>query len=503
MLNRLRDEYNSQQQKNFDQPLLFRYFQPKADSSNDRLRIRENDVFLQDQSLIDCLIRMGSSLLKKKILTTFCQNYYRNNSFELLNVDKFSQEYSPISSLSWYRKSYFIYRLLNKALYTSHIDMLILLQFFIHDLGSELSKKRCSSEVRVYRNDWMTKGEIQMLENSIGDFVSINTFLSTSNNFDYTQQWLQSSESNQTMEKVNLEIVANPNLIGARPFGEITQDHKSSGNKLIIFMVGSIFRLKTIQRSEDGIWHVHLVLTSINDKHLKPLFDQLKKRFDDGPTNYLHLGYFLNELKLFGPAEKAFRCHLNQLPSDHPEIIDCYREFGHVARHGKDYDLSLKWYETCLNSMLQMESIDRSNKIEVYQDMGHVYQDKRDYVNAKKMYEQALEFTRTLLGDQHSLIIVSLTYIADVYREEKNYQEAELHYKQALKRLDNMKTADHSRRALILRGIARLNEDMGNFDEAKNYFQKALNELRSNSSLNQWLSSDLRIDLARVSDKRQ
>lgn len=502
-MNRVRDEYNLQQQNNSDQPLLFRYFQPKANSSNDRIRIKENDTFLQDQSLIDCLIRMGSSSLKRKILTNFCQNYYRRNPFELLNVDKFLYEYSPVSSLSWYRKSYFTYRLLNKALYTSHIDVLILLQFFMHDLGCELAKKRCSSEVRVYRNHWMTKSEIQMLENSINDFISINTFLSTSNDRDHIQQLLHSSESNQNMEKVILEIIANPNLIGARPFGEVNQDHKSSANKLILFMVGSIFRVKSIQRSEDGIWHVHLVLASVNDKHLKPLLDQLKKRFDDGPTNYLHLGYFLNELKSFDAAEKAFRRHLNQLPSNHPEMIDCYRELGHVARREKDYDLSLKWYETCLNLMSQMESIDHSKIIEVYQEMGHMYQDKGDYVNAKKLHEQALESTRTSFGDQHSLIIVCLASIGDVYRRENNYQEAELHYRKALKLLDNMKMVDHSRRALIIRGIARIHEARGDFDEATKYFKQALNELQSKSSFNPSLSSDIQKDVERVSDKRK
>jgi hypothetical protein len=58
-----------------------------------------------------------------------------------------------------------------------NIDLLYLFRFFIRDLSEEIENKKCSSLIHVYRAQLMAKEEIEILKNSVGNFVSMNSFL--------------------------------------------------------------------------------------------------------------------------------------------------------------------------------------------------------------------------------------------------------------------------------------------------------------------------------------
>ncbi len=106
----------------------------------------------------------------------------KNNPTESNIVKEFECEYFPERSLWWYTRHSFVFRLLNKSLRTQNIELLYLFGFYIRDLEKELKINQCLSPIHVYRAQLMSKDEIEILKNSIGDFISINSFLSTSLN---------------------------------------------------------------------------------------------------------------------------------------------------------------------------------------------------------------------------------------------------------------------------------------------------------------------------------
>lgn len=56
---------------------------------------------------------------------------------------------------------------------------LYLFSFFIDDLQQQLQQYQYSSIISVYRGQFMSKGEVQQLKNSVGQLISMNSFLST------------------------------------------------------------------------------------------------------------------------------------------------------------------------------------------------------------------------------------------------------------------------------------------------------------------------------------
>jgi hypothetical protein len=148
----------------------------------DRTATELNGHFLHSQLLIDCLIRMETSLNEELELIIFCKQHYKNNAGELGIIEEFERDYSSNRSVWWYTRESFVYRLLNKALRVQDIDLLYLFLFFIRDLGQELENNKCSLRISTYRGQKMSKGEIEILYNSRGEFISINSFLSTSLN---------------------------------------------------------------------------------------------------------------------------------------------------------------------------------------------------------------------------------------------------------------------------------------------------------------------------------
>ncbi len=66
---------------------------------------------------------------------------------------------------------------MNKALCT---DLLFLLHPFIYDINRELENKKCLSTIGIDWAQLISKEEIEILENSIGEFILMNSFLPTS-----------------------------------------------------------------------------------------------------------------------------------------------------------------------------------------------------------------------------------------------------------------------------------------------------------------------------------
>ena len=142
-----------------------------------------NGQFIHSQLLIDCLIRMKSNPTDQKMnLSLYVKNNIKEIIHELKIINEFEKNYSPNRSIWWYTRQSFLYRLLNKALRVQNIDLIYLFRFFIRDIQKQLEKNKCTSTIRVYRGQLMSKDEIEILKNSIGEFISINSFFSTSLN---------------------------------------------------------------------------------------------------------------------------------------------------------------------------------------------------------------------------------------------------------------------------------------------------------------------------------
>ncbi|CAF4056565.1 unnamed protein product, partial [Rotaria sp. Silwood1] len=122
----------------------------------------------------------------------------------------------------------------------------------------------------------MQRNERERLEKSIGQLISVQSFLSTSLNENIAYQYLgdtciQSSKHNheQTTNNNNnyvvLEINADPKYT-VKPFAIIEESPEISEEQEVIFGAGSIFRLKNVrcekQPNHHPVWIFEMDLSN-------------------------------------------------------------------------------------------------------------------------------------------------------------------------------------------------------------------------------------------------
>ncbi len=391
-----------------------------------------NSHFIHSQLLIDCLIGMKSNSTDKVELISLCKKEYEGNNEELKILEEFEQSYSPIDALGWYTRQSFLYRLLNKALRMQNVDLLYVFRFFIRDIERQLENNKCSCSIRVYRGQLMSKDEVDMLKNCKGEFISINSFLSTSLDRNLAMFFITGSDISNDLERVFFEIDADPQLENIKPFSNITSHSYFPDEEEVLFMIGSIFQLVHVHRNQDGIWMIRMKLCTSNDHQLKLLLEHLKSEYNDGENNLISFGDVLLKMGRFNEAEKYYHRCLQEIPFNQKYISRCYHSLGLVAMKKDDLDSSLKWLNRSLEIKLQTLKSDDPDVAENYNSIGIAYRKKDDLNQATKMFEKALVIWKNALGADCLQVAECYSNIGNVYQRKKIFSKALEYHHQTL-----------------------------------------------------------------------
>ena len=103
-------------------------------------------------------------------------NWFGKDSPYFMQLGKFNANYNKEDVFEWYTRESFFYRILNKSLRAQAPDNVFLCRSYIKDLSEKIRENRCSDPVVVYRAQLLSTVELDRLENSKGQFISINPF---------------------------------------------------------------------------------------------------------------------------------------------------------------------------------------------------------------------------------------------------------------------------------------------------------------------------------------
>ncbi|CAF1237620.1 unnamed protein product [Adineta ricciae] len=416
-------ESDRQRRKKGDEPILIS-IQGKSTSEL-------NGQFVHSQILIDVLLRIKPTREDKDELISRCYKTYKENDIQLAAVKEFDGKYKSNQALWWYSRECFVYRILNRAFRTQDIDILYLFRFFILDLHKQLNEHRCKTSIQVYRAQQMSKDEFEMLRNSIGQFISINSFLSTSFDRLVALRFLNAT-LDADLENVLFEITADPN-VASKPFADITQMSCHRNEKEVLFMVGSIFQLVGIRNDDGQTWIIQMSLCSDDDHHLQVIFEHMRSEHGGGEKNLLSFANVLAEMGRFDEAEKYYHRLLDHLPLDDPDIGRCYHGLGNITDAKGDYDTSLQWHQKSLHMRMKLLRTDHPHLAPNYISIGCAYFNKEDYHRALESYFKAYEIIQNAFGEDHPDVAMCLNNIGCVYEREKEYETALEYHDRALK----------------------------------------------------------------------
>ena len=167
-------------------------------------------MFIWNQFFFHYLIKssdVNMDELKKEMLEQ-CRLEYQNNQQELKKINYFEETFSDKDVLEWYSKDSFLYRLLNKSFRTRNIQLGCKFRYLIillHQKFEQLSKQQQQNQsFTVYRGQILDKNTIDNLKSSIGNYISINTLMSTSRNENVALGFIHGT-SNGVIFQINIE----------------------------------------------------------------------------------------------------------------------------------------------------------------------------------------------------------------------------------------------------------------------------------------------------------
>ncbi|CAF3391648.1 unnamed protein product [Rotaria sp. Silwood2] len=441
-------------------------------SNEERSSTNINGGFLHFQLLIDALLRLHYRQTSRDEFFNLCKSEYEGNNVELSILRQFEESYTPERALYWYTRHSFLYRMLNKALRVQNIDVLFLFRFFMQDLYQQLKnlqQEQNRTSMRVYRGQLMSKKELDILKKSKGQFISMNSFLSTSLNRQKSLSFVSSEHDD--LYRVLFEIDVDPHLSdGMKPFANISSESQFENEQEILFMIATIFRLVDIHQEKE-ITVIQMELCNGNYDHdMKLLFEHMQMENEE--YKCLSLGHTLRTAGMYDKAEQFFNRMLNELADDHPLIADLWSSIGLVKRAKGEVEISYQWLNKSFKKYEQMEN--RVGLAKCLQDLGNIHQMRRELNQAIDKYSQALNIFKELFGDQNKSVANCLNNLGVTYFEQRKFTEAVQYYMDALnirKRIFPHTHPDIARALTNLGNACFFNDE---YDRALEYFEKAL-----------------------------
>ncbi|CAF1220026.1 unnamed protein product [Didymodactylos carnosus] len=127
--------------------------------------------FMYTQILKEILLTIDFEQMHINEFHTYCRNQFVGNTTELKNVDTFEKDYRSEQPIWWYTYQRFLYFMLNKALQTMEIDLIIKMGFFIRDLHEHIARlhfeqhdeQKHSTSFTVFRGQGLSPTEFDQL----------------------------------------------------------------------------------------------------------------------------------------------------------------------------------------------------------------------------------------------------------------------------------------------------------------------------------------------------
>ncbi|CAF4198817.1 unnamed protein product [Rotaria sp. Silwood2] len=452
----------------------------------DRSSTALNGEFLHSQLLIDVLIRMKPNEQDKKELIEMCKIEYKGNEAELRRVNEFRLKYESSKAVWWYTRESFVYRILNKALRVQNVDVLFLFRDVIRDILEQLRASQCRERITVFRGQFISKNEFKLLHKSIGNIISMNSFLSTTVKRDVALRFMKYNPnllSSDDHVPVMFEIDADPRIIGSsrensRLFAEIARFSDHKGESDVLFMLGSIFCLNEIchdQSSTDAtISIIRMTLCSDHDNDLKQLYDHMKNEYYRGETNLLSLGDVMYKMGNSDLAEKYYRRLLSELPSNDPSLSRLYHNLGLVADAKGEYDTSLELYQKSLEIKMRTRPSDHVNIGNTLNSIGAVHGNKGDRSQALESYNRAVSLFKQAHDENHPKMAIFYNNIGLIYREQQKYSEALDFYEKSLAIRKKHLPADHPDLSASYNIIGSVHYYLSDYDLALEHYNRSL-----------------------------
>ena len=481
--------------------------------------------FMYSQLLKEILLELKYTADVKKDLVDFCRIQYCGNTVELQVIDEFEKDYEHHSPIWWYTRECFTYLMLNKALRTQDIEVILKMGFFIRDLHVQIEQlhSMCykQNQLTVYRGQGMFDSELQNIFKSKGGLLSFNNFLSTSVDRRISLEFAKAAKHIPDMSGILFQMEIDPTVKSAC-FAQLDDlSYYSDLEKEVLFSMHTVFRIDRIERIEARLWQVKLTLTDDNDIHLNHLTELIRQEIGPG-TGWHRLSQLMIKMGKFDKAKEISEalldsvssddartkatCHhqlgcvhdekgdltsalihykqsldisLAFLPPDDPSLASTYSNIGSIYKKQGDLSAALEFFQRALHIDLHASHSDRLRVASHYNNIGLVFKEQDKYDEALQHYERALEMKLAHLPLRHPSLAITYTNISGVYQSRKEYAQALSFLEKTLEIKQKSLPPQHPSLIVTHRNMALAFDGLRRYKEAVQHAQLSVDIARS------------------------
>ncbi|CAM4907001.1 unnamed protein product [Rotaria socialis] len=437
-----------------------------------------NAMFLWFQIFIEVLIRMHHHVDSKQELIQICKRNYKSNPEEFRVIEEFEKSYKPEGAILWYTRECCFYRILNKALRIHDFNTLFILRFFITDISKVLNKLQ-AFELRmmptrdkfiVYRGQIMNRNEFDLMKTSIGNYISMNSFLSTSRQRDVAVWFLNNAEYNEDTLRVIFEISIYPQE-KTKAYADISKCSRHEMEEEILIMLGALFLIRSIDEDFDNnIWIVRLVLASEDDFKLKDTLVYMKEKIGE-ETNLGTLGEILIQM---GEYDQALKYSSRMMYEAKMGTAKAFEIEAKAACLKGDYTRAFNRSDNIMTIYNEILPPVCAEKGRLHCAVGAVYYQQNKYDKALSKLNEALHIQQQVLPSNHPDICETYQRLADCYESMGKIAKALEYYSKCLNiRLVTLPDS-HPDLALTYNNLGSLYDNNKNYEQAFDYYQKSV-----------------------------
>ena len=417
----------------------------------------------------------------KKIFIDFIRLRYADNNAQLKIIDEFENDYHLHSPVWWYTRDIFIYSMINLALRTQDIEIIMKMAFFMRDLHQQIEQlyhqqfESNNQKLVVYRGQKLSKNDFELLHKNIGGLLSFNNFMSTSANRNVGHSlYADSARQDLTMIPILFSIEID-STINSTSFASIKDiSYFGSVEEEILFSMHAIFRIGDINKIDDRLWEVQLTLASNHDQQLKQLKQTIEQDIQDG-NEWHRLTRLMIKLGKYDKAEQICTTLLNLTSNTNQEDISTYyTQMGYINEENGNLKIALKYYKMAQQIQERCFAFDDPRLSILYNNIGVLYQTMSDYPNALLFMEKTRQIREQTLPSNDIKLGSIYNNLGCFYRLMKDYTKAISFYEKTLKIFQEKLSSIDPRLATCYNNIAETYHYMGQFSRAIFFCEKEL-----------------------------
>jgi tetratricopeptide (TPR) repeat protein len=481
-----------------DQKSMSISFVETSESASNQNLNQLDPSFMYTQILKEIILQIDYNNQHIEDFVNYCREVFIGNVRELKICDKFEQEYHQRTPIWWYTYDCFLYSMVNRALRTMDVDVIIKMGFFIRDLCRQIERLHSeqfnadvnSQSFTVYRGQGLSEVDFYQLMKTKGGLLAFNNFMSTVKNQDISIAYAKSSQTKLNLIGVLFVMTIDPS-ISLTSFACTRDVSYYPKEDEVLFSMHSIFSIGDIKQIDNNnrLWQVDLTLTNDYDPKLKILIECIGNEMQ-GPSGWHRLGKILLELGQFNKAEEVYNVLLSQTINIYEKSI-LYDQLG-MAKNGQgEYEEAIRFYEKALEIRRKALPLNHPDLAESYNNIGLVYNNMGEYSKALSFDEKALEIRQKTLPPNHPDLAESYNNIGSVHNNIKKYSKALSYHEKALEIRQKTLPPNHPKLAETYYNIGLVYENMGDHSKALSFCKQAVeigqNSLLSNHpNLRQW-----------------